>query len=388
MLLLDLDRHNLHGPDELQRELSSLTGESLSRLAPPLSRALLARMQTTVGHAPSRSALRAKDAAEGALALLAPKPRQVLGDMLIRWVVTDVAHRADAGRTSLEALCAKLGEGAGEPLLAGLQSHVPLPDLRRVSVLLDRHASPALRERTATRLLDIARQLQTPEGLLPTLGRFADRAGVRQLLVATARNKSRNVADRAQALTLLLHHTTESEVLPLLGLALDPQEPLALRELSVMRAGETGSSEALPGLLILVGDRNHARLRTLAGEQVLELGGPKILAVFFRALPRGWDVPYAREEIDAYSKHIHRFTPDIALLMLLGEKLHSSLSWPRVIALRYFAAQGSSEDLWRIRRHEGDTTPILGEGWPRGYTVGQEATVCVNTLNERLLRTH
>lgn len=386
MLLLDLDRHNLHGPDELQRELSSLTSDSLARLALPLSRALLARMQTAVGEAPSSRALRAKDAAEGALSLLAPKQRVVLGDMLIRWMVSDVARRADAGKASLEALSAKLGAEAGEALLEGLTSDVPLPDVLRVSDLLDRHATPALRERSAARLLDIARHLRTPAGLLPALGRFSDQAGVRELLVATARDKSRSVPDRAQALTLLSHHATESELLPLLGLALDEQEHLALRELAVMRAGETGSGEALPGLLILVGDRSHARLRTLAGEQVLELGGPKMLASFFRALPRGWDVPYAREEIDAYSKHIHRFTPDIALLMLLGEKLHSSLWWPRVLALRYFAAQGSFEDLWRIRKHEGDTAPILGEGWPRGYTVGQEATVCVNALNERLLR--
>ena len=34
-------------------------------------------------------------------------------------------------------------------------------------------------------------------------------------------------------------------------------------------------------------------------------------------------------------------------------------------------------DVWRIRKHESDTAPILGEGWPRSYTVGQEATICV-----------
>jgi len=387
MLLLDLDRRDLHGPDELQRELTSLGDDSLARLALPLSRALLARMQTEPGKVPGRGAVRAKDAAERALELLAPEQRRILGEMLIRWIVADVAKRADTGKSSLEALSGKLGANAAPPLLHGLRSDVPLPDLVRLSVLLDRHATPALRAETASRLLDISAHLHTPQGLLPALGHFAEQPGVRQRLVATARDKARSVEDRAEALTLLEGHATAAELLPLLGLALDEREEVTLRELAVTRAGETGSSEALPGLLMLVGDRRHERLRTLAGQQVLDLGGPKMLASFFRALPRGWDTPYTRREIDAYSKHLNRFTPDMALLMLLGDKLHSSAWWPRVLALRYFAAQGSFEDLWRIRKHESDTAPILGEGWPRGHTVGQEATVCVNALNERLLRT-
>ena len=147
-------------------------------------------------------------------------------------------------------------------MLYGLRSDTPLPDLDRLAALLDKHASPALRERTAARLLEIARRLDTPADLLPALGRVTEQAGVRDRLVSTARDKQRSVAARAQALRLLSRRTTAAELFPLLGLALDEQEDLSLRELSVERVGETKSSEALPGLLMLTGDRGHARLRS------------------------------------------------------------------------------------------------------------------------------
>jgi hypothetical protein len=54
-----------------------------------------------------------------------------------------------------------------------------------------------------------------------------------------------------------------------------------------------------------------------------------------------------------------------------------------VLALRYFARRGTFEDIWRIRQHVGDTLMVSGEGWPRAYTVGQEAESCVAIATER-----
>lgn len=386
VLLLDLDRHDLSGPEELKRELKALSTESRAKLVPPLSRTLLARMKTDEGVAPSERAVSAKTTMEGMLPLLQPDQHRELGHLLIRWVVRDVQRRADAGGMTLEALALTLGAAAAEPLLTGLRNDVPLTDLVRVSALLDRHADEAARSSASAQLLQIARAQQTPTAILAALGHFAEQPAVREQLVAIARDKTRAISDRAEALSLLTNHVSSPELLPMLGLALDEQDSLSLRELAVERVGETRSSEALPGLLMLLGDRAHARLRMLAGVQVLDIGGAKMLPSFFRALPHGWGVPYSRDEIDAYSQRIDTFAPETALLMLLGEKLHSSLWWPRVLALRYFAAQGSFEDLWRLRKHGGDTAPILGDGWPRGYTVGQEAERCVNALNERMLR--
>lgn len=386
MLLLDLERHDVRGPELLQKELESLETDSRTKLATPLARTLLARMQTDLGKKPSERALRSKHAAEDALDLLSAKERAALGDQLLRFMVRDIDNRANDGARSLEALAARLGTEATAALLDGLRSDLPITNIVRLARLLDQHASKDARAACAAKLLDIAQHLGVPQPMLPALGLFADQKSVRERLIATAQDGSRATSARAEALTLLARRTTASELLPLLGLALDDDEPLSLRELAVTRAGETGSSEALPGLLLLTSDRSHARLRSLSGEQVLELGGEKMLSAFFRALPHSWDVPYSRDEIDAYSKHIDKLAPNTALLMLMGEKLHSSLWWPRVIALRYFAAQGAFEDLWRIRKHIADTAPIVGDGWPRGYTVGQEAERCVNALNERLLR--
>ncbi len=386
LLLLDIDRHDLRGPEVLQRELSALESKSRGKLIEPLARLLFERMHTDRDVAPSAAAIRAKNALERALPLLTVAQRKQIGQTLIAWIVGDVPRRADVGGHALEVLTQTLGPDAAAPLLSGLRSDVPLSDIARISALLHRHADQAARGRAATRLLDIAHSLQTPPALLHALGDFADQPNVRALLLAIAQDKARSEIDRADALRLLTSHMTAHELLPVLSLALDESQSLALREIAVVRAGETRSSEALPGLLMLLGDRTHARLRMLAGQQVLDIGGPKMLSSFFRALPHGWGVPYSREEIDSYSARVNQFGHDTALLLLLGEKMSSSLWWPRVLALRYFAARGLFEDLWRMRKHVGDTAPIIGDGWPRGYTVGQEAEGCVSALNERLLR--
>jgi hypothetical protein len=88
--------------------------------------------------------------------------------------------------------------------------------------------------------------------------------------------------------------------------------------------------------------------------------------------------------MSAYSQQINTFAPEMAISMLLGEKLHSSHWWPRYLALHYFAARGAYEDIWRIRQHTQDTLPILGEGFPKGHTVGQEAEAAVTLLLDRL----
>jgi hypothetical protein len=139
----------------------------------------------------------------------------------------------------------------------------------------------------------------------------------------------------------------------------------------------------LPSLLILTSDHLHAGLRQKAAELLLEIGGPQSLQAFFRALPRQWNMNFAKSEIDAYSERVSRFPADIALLLLLGEKVHSVFWWNRVIALRYFAVRGVAEDAWRIRQHLRDQQLIRGEGWPADYTVGHEAEGALAIAMER-----
>jgi hypothetical protein len=422
--LLGLSRRDLDGRTVLFKELRKLDLATRGAIVPGFKAGLARRMQTQVGQKPSPQAIRAKDAGVELLAMLKGKEQASLGAELLGFMVADIPLRADAGQFDLEALASTLGTSAGPTLLAGLREDLPPGHVLRLSRALHAHAEPGLRPRVAERLLAIERayrspkhdpvlaaqardqlrtQGSTPEDatmleaqvaarrrsaltseLMPALGLFADQPVARAYLVALARRGDVEPEQRSLALSLLQKRVAASEVTALLELALDERELAELRETALVRAGETGSRETLPALLTIVGDRAHASLRSRAGQYVLDIGGAEMLPVFFRSLPRHWDTHYEKREIDAYSERINRFHPDPPLLVVFGERLHSSLWCHRVLALRYFASRGTAEDVWRIRQHLGDAHPVYGDGWPRGYTVGQEAHAALNQALERL----
>jgi hypothetical protein len=148
--------------------------------------------------------------------------------------------------------------------------------------------------------------------------------------------------------------------------------------------GEVGSKQALPALLVLLTDRKNHALRQRAGELTLSLGGAEAIPSFFRSLPTGWGMTYSKDEIDAYSEQLVKLPADFSLLLLLGQKLHSSFWWNRVLALHYFAGRGTAEDVWRIRQHVHDLLPILGAGYPAGHSVGLEAESALALATQRL----
>jgi hypothetical protein len=223
--------------------------------------------------------------------------------------------------------------------------------------------------------------------VLSSLGRFADQGEVRARLLGIAASDRIAQDERVQALELLAGHVGEAELKPLLALAQAESAPPELRVLALSRAGETKSKTALPTFLILLTDRNHHALRRLAGELSLSVGGSEAVASFFRNLPTGWGMSYEKAEIDSYVEPLSKLPPDVSLLLLLGEKIHSSFWWNRVLALRYFAQRGTAEDVWRIRQHVYDILPITGAGYPPGHTVGLEAESALALAIERLRAT-
>jgi hypothetical protein len=422
--LLALTRQNLDGRAALFGELEKLDPSTRGAIVPGFKAGLARRMRTRPGEKPSADAVRAKDAGVELFALLQGKERASLGKELLGFMVSDIPLRADAGEYHLEAVVDMLGEDSAQVLLSGLRADLLPRDVLRLARAIHAHAQPALRPSVAERLIDIERAYRSPKHdavlaaqagvelgtqgtahdaqtmleaqvaarrrsaltgqLMPALGLFADQAVARAYLVGLARRGDVEPEQRRLALSLLKGRVQASEVDGLLELALDERELSELREAALVRAGETGAREALPSLLTVLGDRAHAALRKRAGEFVLDIGGPEMLSVFFRSLPRHWDTQYEKREIDAYSERINRFVPEPQILLLMGERLHSSLWCHRVLALRYFASRGIVDDVWRIRQHLGDVLPVLGEDWPRGYTVGQEAQAALNQALERL----
>jgi hypothetical protein len=420
--LLDLSRREHDGRHELFSDLARLPARARGAIVPGFLAGLDARMRTAPGQPPSEEAVRAKDAGVELLGMLEGKARALLGAELVAWTTADMVERADVGRFSLEAMAGAVGSDAAATLLEGLSAEQSSRDVLRLARAIDELATPAVRASTTERLIAIERTYRSPQHdavlsgearrelsaggepgpnvlkaqvaarrrsaltaeLLPALGLFADQAASRARLVELGRSGTVEPEQRSQALTLLAGHVTHAELSALLELALDQRELPELRELALARGGETHAREALPSLLMVLGERTHGSLRQRAGELALEIGGPETLPLFFRALPNHWDTQYGKHEIDAYTERLARIEPDNAVLLFLAERLHASAWWHRVLALRYFSLHGSIEHVWRIRQHLADPNIVTGADWPAGHTVGQEARAALNVALERL----
>lgn len=425
LVLLELQRKELDGSEALIRDLGATEQSARDVITDPLARGLSTRMRTEVGTAPSPVALRAKDAGARMLNLLTDDAQARMGAALITWMLEDLALRADAGENDLEAIAGLVGNESVRPLLEALSRPLPASDVARLAKLIDQHATADDRTRASASLVtverafrnhvrdaelrelakrdlrgtagaeqaelieahvDVLRTTSLTEHVMPALGRFVDQSEARARFIAIARDSSVQLNDRMLALSLLEGRTTSQELTALLALALDTNEDAQLRELAVARAGDTRSTEAVPLLLTLASERPHSKLRHKATELVLDIGGARAFPLLLRTMPRAWNARYGKDEIEAYSARIAHFDPEPALLMLMGEKLHSSFWYNRVLALHYFARRGSFEDIWRLRQHITDTLLITGEGWPRAYTVGQEAEACVAIATERFMK--
>jgi hypothetical protein len=394
--LLDLQRTDVDGRGLLFAELNRLDAASKRAILPALKDGLSVRMHTPRGQAPSATAIRAKDAGAKLLSLLATQERALLGNELLHVLAEDVPRRANMGELSLEQIADKIGPESAKTLVSELDGKLDAGSLARLSALIDKHADAAQRALAASRLVELERNYRARQGddstalaqdlkarVLPSLGRFTDQPSVRARFIEIASTDSIEPSQRHYALELLASRCTESELTPLLALAQQETAPAELRVLALSRAGEVGNRRALPVMLILLTDRKNHALRRRAGELSLALGGTEAALSFFRNLPTGWGMNYSKQEIDAYVEQLATLRADTQLLLLLGEKLHSSFWWNRVMALRYFASRGTAEDIWRIRQHVHDLIPIIAPGYPRGHSVGLEAESALAMAIER-----
>jgi hypothetical protein len=389
--LLDLPRSDVNGRTLLFSELSHMTPEARAAIVPTFAEGLTARMRTADDLPPSQRAVFAKDAGVELLAMLDGEARQSLGRVLIAFLAHDVERRADVGEHPLEEVVKRVGPSGVSTLVAALRAELPIASLARLGALIDAHADAATRSFAGKTLSDVERvrglRVDVPASeqvrLLAVLGRFRDQDAARARLVEVARDPARAEATRLEALSLMESHVADEEIDGLLALATDITAPLEVRAAAASRAGETRSRRALPGLLALLAERDHERLRRRAGELVLDMGVPESAAAFFRALPAQWDMRYSKAELDAYAERLATFPREPPLVSLLNEKLMSSMWWNRLLALRYFGARGETADLWRIHMHLDDAHVVNGEGFPKAYTVGQEAAQALAMAGER-----
>ncbi|HEX6240591.1 MAG TPA: hypothetical protein VFZ61_06855, partial [Polyangiales bacterium] len=301
------------------------------------------------------------------------------------------------GELSLEQIAARIGPESAKTLVEELNVSLDPASLARVARVIDAHADPGQRALAASRLVELERAYRMSAvddasvreralqvHFLPSLGRFVDQPALRARLLDIASSETMEQGQRQAALELLANRCGEPELSRLLALAQNESAPAELRVLALSRVGEVGSKSALPVLLVLLADRKNHALRRRAGELSLLLGGSEAIPSFFRSLPTGWGMTYSKQELDGYSEQLVKLKADTALLLLLGQKLHSSFWWNRVLALHYFAGRGTAEDVWRIRQHVHDVQPIFAAGYPAGHTVGLEAEGALAMATQRL----
>jgi hypothetical protein len=166
-----------------------------------------------------------------------------------------------------------------------------------------------------------------------------------------------------------------------LALALNNQNPVAVRDYAFDRVGDTRNPKALASLWPLLQDEDQ-RLRWRAGELILVIGGPAVLSEFFGKLPSGPNVSYEPEELDGYAQRMSQMTP--APKEAAKAQLESPNWWLNVVGLDYFQRKGTDSDVAAMEPLTHNATPVKGKRWEKGDTLGKVAERAIAGLRERL----
>lgn len=245
------------------------------------------------------------------------------------------------------------------------------------------------------------------QGVLPAMRYLGDQTAVVTRLLAIADTKpgagdpkawvERLDARRATALKALEGHVTRAHLNRLLSIALDPSNPIEVRDYAFDRVGDIRSHSAIPRLWALVerpgctaascsaSDKLAKRLRWRAGELILSLGGPSTIEPFSQRLPAAPQIQYEPEELEGYATRMSQITPPPTSTVVT--LLDSQQWWNRVVALRYLERRGGEADIPAMKRLMSDEGEVSGEGWselnPPVTTVGQVADAAILALQTR-----
>lgn len=401
--LFDLDRRDVHGPALLAAALPDL--EPALRSAIVAEATVSARAGLTGG---PRRAARLADALVTLAPWLDPAARAELAPAVLASLLdregTPRAARASVAR-ALEAL-----DGHGtEVLVAGLRAGPTGPD-PELSRAVAEHGDADARAALVTRLLSVEREMNEPayrdglrarrleglasegavatdarlerlvdedlrrafaEGLFPSLHAVAREAAIGDRLLDVAEDVSFAADRRSGALAALRGGARPAHARGLLSLALDADEPPAVRRAAFARLSETGSEDAVDRLLAhLRGDPSEVTRRP-AATCALAIGGAEALPRLLRALPSGPGARYAAPELEGYVTAIAaiRPAPRDALVEALG-----TTAWPaQVVAMRAIARVGSREDLEVLAARAEDATPTDLDGGPALGAIARDA---------------
>ncbi len=424
LALVEMQRSDTNGVQELLSALQKLDPATREKVLAAIVPGLAKQMQegkTEPGAEPPPGQVRAKDAAFALVGQAGPETRKGLTQAIMGWYVADFDGRSLAGAYSAEQVVRGLGASAASMLVDALSARSPQQALIKLAELSAQVGDVETKQRAAHKLVEIEREMQSDaflgwlkeqitsqlgaggakvdadrvyktavlnrdkfidEGVLPAMRFLADQPAIASRLLAIAQDSTAAALRRTRALQALEGKAREEHLDALLKLALDANAPMPVRDYAFDRVGDVRSPRAIPPMWPLVQDAKQQRLRWRAGELVLALGGPAVLAEFFAKLPSGPDVNYEPEELEGYALRLGQMTP---LPRSVAQAQLSSPSWfGRVIALHVFARKGGAEDLPALEKLKGDATPVKGTHWPKNFTVGKVASQAIAGLRDRL----
>ncbi len=441
LALVEMERSDVDGLAELQRALQRLPEATQREMIDGLTPGLLPLMRgqgaaqapAEAGVVPPPTALqkRAKDAGFLLIARASPATRAALTEAVVGWYVQDFGGRLLAGNYSAEQVVRALGAPGAAVLVNALNARMAKEAMTKVAELVGQLGDPASKARTAQRLIEIEREMESPafldwlkssirtqlqaaatpgravnearvtevatfnresflnDGALPAMKFLADQPAVAGRLLEIASQASAEgellSERRKRALMALEGKATQGMLQQLLNVALDPAAPIAVRDYAFDRVGDIRSAEALPRLWPLVSNKAEWRVRWRVGELVLSIGGAGAAAEFLAKLPTGSDATFAPEELAGYATRLGQLAP-LPNDVMRGQ-LNSPDWWDRVIGLRYFERKGTAADVAAMQALVADTTAVKGpepRSWEAGFTVGKVAEAAIAGVRERL----
>lgn len=430
LALVEMERSDVNGVAELQKTLMRLGEQTRQKIIAGMTPELKQMMRggdsaEGDGDGPAPAQVQAKDAAYVLIPEAGKQARRELTDAVVSWYSVDFNGRSLAGNYSAEQVVRALGAPAARQLVDALNPRMPQVALVKIAELIGELGNEKTRSQAADKLVAIEKQMRTDEfkkwletkireelkkanpdekpdpkrveaiavlnrekfineGAIPAMKHLADRPVVADRLLEIAQVDSDNqmvVERRKRALQALEGHAKESQLSALLDLALNPKNPVPVRDYAFDRVGDIRSKKALSRLWPLVESTENQRLRWRAGEMVLHIGGPDVVPQFFSKLPSG-DVEYAKEELEGYANRMSQMNP--APTEFVRKQLKSADWWDRVIALELLEREGTSADIERMQKLTDDKAEPDGPNWAEDATVGKAAEESLETLQEQL----
>lgn len=428
------------GVTELQAALRRIPEEPRTRIVDGMAPRLMEMMrgedapqaEGPEGAVPPRQ-IRAKDAAFLVLPYASANVRQQLTDAVVDWFVVDFNGRNLAGSYSAEQVVRQLGAPAASRLVNALNARLPQQALVKLAELIASLGNDETKERAAERLVAIEREMEGEDfmnwlkerlreqlrersgadaevdenrvtaaaalnrenfitlGAIPAMKELNEQRVIQDRLLAIAQMSSaEGVAEealterRTKALQAMEGGVRQDQVSALLDLALEPQNPIGVRDYAFDRIADSRSTAALPRLwpVFTGAEDGDWRIRWRVGSLILSLGGADVVQQFFTSLDDG---RYAREELYGYGERLSQIRPPPT--ELVNAQLRSDDWYDQAIALYFWEKRATEGDISRITALEGSDTATEGEHWEDQDTIGKVAEAVARAVRERLGQT-